>query len=180
MLNDYVVFRKIKEGDVKTFEKVFRLYYTSLYRYAFSITGRKDISEEAVQDVFYNIWRDREQIQIRGSIKNYLFGAVKNHSLRYLEHERVQVQYQEKVLNDSLDTELSPHELLEYKELETVVTNILNKLPDRRRQIFLLHRIEGKKQKEIADYYAISLKTVEAEMTKAYQSLRQGVEKWRK
>ena len=79
MLTDYVVNKRIKEGDVAAFEKIFRLYYTALCMYAFGIIGRKDISEEVVQDVFYNVWKDREKIQILGSIKNYLYGAVKNH-----------------------------------------------------------------------------------------------------
>ncbi len=180
MLNDYIEFKKIKEGDVKAFEKIFRQYYEPLCLYAFSITGRKDISEEIVQEVFYIIWKDREKIQILLSVKNYLFGSVRNQAFNYKEHESVEQRYQDDVLTDDPDTEQSPLELLEYKELENYLTNILNKMPERRKQIFLLHRMEGKKQKDIADIYAVSLKTVEAEMTKACQALRQGIEKWRK
>jgi RNA polymerase sigma-70 factor (ECF subfamily) len=178
MLNDVVVCKKIKEGDVGTFEKIFRQYYTLLCMYACSITGRYDISEEVVQDVFYNIWKDRERISIQLSIKNYLYGAVRNHALRYLEHEQVQRQYEENILNNSLEAELSPQEELEYKELENVITNLLNKMPERRRQIFLMFRMKGKKQKEIAGFFAISIKTVEAEMSKAMQTIRQGIENY--
>ena len=178
MLNDLAVFKKIKEGDVGTFEKIFRQYYTSLCTYASSITGRNDIAEEIVQDVFYNIWKERAHIQMLRSIKNYLFGAVRNHSLRYHEHVVVQQQYQERVLRNDLETDPSPQELLEYKELENVITTLLNKLPERRRQIFLMHRIDGKKQKDIAQIFSISIKTVEAEMSKANQVLRQGVEQY--
>ena len=52
MLEDLLILRKIKEGDIKTFESVFRLYYSPLCLYAFSITGRKDIAEEIVQELF--------------------------------------------------------------------------------------------------------------------------------
>ena len=176
MLNDFAVFKKIKEGDIGTFEKVFRQYYTPLCIYAFGITGRKDISEEVVQDVFYNIWKDKENIQILRSVKNYLYGAVRNHSLRYHEHLMVQERHQEYVRNyNNPEDELSPQDLLEHKELEDLITNILDKLPERRRQIFSMHRMEGKKYMEIADFYSISVKTVEAEMTKAYRALRQGI-----
>ena len=176
MLNDFVVFKKIKEGDISTYEKVFRQYYTQLCIYASGITGCKDTSEEIVQDVFYNIWKDREKIQILRSVKNYLYGAVKNHSLRYREHLMVQERYQEHILSDNNpETDPSPQELLEYKELENVVTNILNKQPERRRQIFFMHRTDGKKYTEIADFFSISVKTVEAEMTKAYRALRQEI-----
>ena len=178
MLNDFVILNKIKEGDIKTFEITFRRYYNSLCIYAFSITGRKDISEEIVQDVFYNLWKGREQISILTTLKNYLYGSVKNHSLRYQEHLKVQETHRDYVRNDNPETELSPQEILEYKELEDIIQKILVKLPERRKQIFQMHRIDGKKYKEIAEFYAISVKTVEAEMTKAYQTLRQGVEKY--
>ena len=171
-------FQKIKEGDAATFEKIFRLYYAALCMYAFSMTGRYDIAEEIIQDVFYNIWKDREHLQVYRSLKNYLYGAVRNHALRYLEQERVQQHYSEMMLNDSPPTDCSPQELLEYKELESLVANLLKKLPERRRQIFLMHRMERKKYKEIADFFAVSVKTVEAEMTKTYQALRQAIEKY--
>ena len=178
MLNDFAVLKKIKEGDVATFETIFRQYYTSLCMYAFGITGCKDMAEEAVQEVFYHIWKGREHITILSSVKNYLYGSVKNQALSYLEHLKVQETYREHILNNYTETERSPQELLEYQELENVITTILDKLPERRRKIFTMHRMEGKKYKEIAVYYAISVKTVEAEMTKAYLALRQGIEKY--
>ena len=180
MPDDFIIFKKIKEGDIKTFEKVFRQFYTPLCIYASGITGRNDISEEIIQDVFYNIWKDKENIQILHSVKNYLYGAVKNHSLRYREHLLVQERHQEYVWNNNNDeSDLSPQELLEYKELEDVVSDILKKLPERRARIFNLHRMDGKKYSEIADFYSISVKTVEAEMTKTYRALRNKIARFR-
>ena len=173
MIDELFIIKRIKEGDVGQFEKIFRHYYTPLCMYAFSITGRKDIAEEIIQELFYKIWKDREQLSIYSSLKNYLYGAVKNQSLQYLEHLSVHRKYEENRLNCGDETDLSPQELLEYQELEELVTTILKKMPERRRRIFLLHRMEGKKQKVIADMLSISLKTVEAEMTKAYRTLRQ-------
>lgn len=179
MLNDVIVFKKIKEGDIKAFERVFRQYYNPLCSYAFGITGRKDISEEVVQDVFYNIWKDREHLQILRSVKNYLYGAVRNQSLRYHEHLLVQERHRAYVVNgENFISEPSPQEQLEYKELEDIINRTLKKLPERRMQIFRMHRVDGKKYKEIADCFSISIKTVEAEMTKAYRTLRQEIEKY--
>lgn len=179
MLNDVAVFKRIKEGDIKIFENVFRQYYTLLCIYAFGITGRKDIAEEVVQDVFYNIWKKRENIHILRSIKNYLYGAVRNQSLQYLEHLTMEERHRLHVLNgENMDAELSPQEKLEYKELEGVIERTLNRLPERRLQIFRMHRMDGKKYKEIADRFSISVKTVEAEMTKAYRALRKEIERY--
>ncbi|MDR2775360.1 MAG: RNA polymerase sigma-70 factor [Tannerella sp.] len=178
MLNDILIFGKIKEGDIKTFEKVFRQYYMPLCIYSSGITGRKEISEEVVQDVFYNIWKERENIRILRSVKNYLYGAVRNQSLRYLEMLSVHERYVENIYHEVQEaSEPSPQEYLEYKELEQLINITLNKLPERRMQIFKMHRMEGKKYKEIAERFSISVKTVEAEMTKAYKTLRREIEK---
>lgn len=179
MLNDVHALRKIKEGDIKTFESVFKLYYSQLTIYAFSITDRQDVAEEIVQDVFYKIWKERENLQIFYSLKSYLYGAVRNQSLQYCEHRNVRERYKEKLLaTGETNSEVNPEDQFLYKELEDIINRTLEKLPERRRQIFGLHRFEGKKYKEIADELSLSVKTIEAEMTKAYQALRKVIENY--
>lgn len=184
MLNDIFLVRKIKEGDIKTYEHVFRFYYSQLKIYAFSITEREDIAEEVVQDLFYKIWKERESLQITRSLKSYLYTAVRNQSLQYWEHRNVQERHRQKVLADSENgttvPETNPEEHLLYRELEDIISRTLARLPERRRQIFTLYRLEGKKYKEIAEDLSLSVKTVEAEMTKTYQILKQEIEKYLK
>lgn len=178
MLSDLLILKKIKEGDITVYEQVFRQYYTSLCFYAFGITQRKDIAEEIVQELFYVLWRDRGSIEILRSLKNYLYAAVRNQSLHYLEHQQVRMRYYESHYQEN--SELSPQETLEYKELETLVEQTLKKMPERRSQIFEMHRFKGEKYKDIAKSMSVSVKTVEAEMTKAYKMLRLELEKYRK
>jgi RNA polymerase sigma-70 factor (ECF subfamily) len=179
MLNDYIEFKKNKEGDIKAFEKIFRRYYSPLYLYALSITGQKEAAEEIVQNTFYTIWKEKEKIQILHSIKSYLYKSVKNRSLQYLEHLQVREKYRENVLLQyNLVFEPAPDELLEYKELEEALRQALRKLPERRRKIFHMYRTKGRKYKEIAESLSISIKTVEAEMAKAYRTLRKEIEKY--
>ena len=71
MLNELSEVIRIKEGDIKTFENVFKRFYSPLLYYSAGITGRHDIAEEIIQDVFYVIWRDRESLQIFKSLKSY-------------------------------------------------------------------------------------------------------------
>lgn len=177
MPDNLFVLKKIKEGNIKTFEKVFREYYIPLCYYSTSITGRMDVAEEIIQDLFYKIWRDRESLRIYSSLKNYLYGAVRNKSLQYHEHKQVQEKHKQTVLtHENESSAYTPDKELEYKELETLVQRTLEKMPDRRRKIFRMHRFEKKKYAEIAHIFSISIKTVEAEMTKALQSLRKEIE----
>ena len=178
MLNDLFILAKIKEGDVKTFEHVFRLYYTPLCLYAASITGRMDAAEEIVQELFYVFWKEKERLQLFYSIKSYLYGAVRNQSLQYCEHQEVRNRYREAVISGEKPDEQTPdpQDLIEYKELEKLIDRALHKLPERRLRIFRMHRFEGKKYTEIASNLSLSVKTVEAEMTKALRVLREEIE----
>lgn len=179
MLNELFVLKKIKEGDIKAFERVFRLYYSPLCLYAVSITGRMDAAEEIVQELFYVFWKERETLQILYSLKSYLYGATRNKALQYCEHLEVRERHREAVLSREQEEKPSdPQDMLEYKELETLINRTLKKLPERRLRIFRMHRFEGKKYAEIASALSLSIKTVEAEMTKALQTLRKEIENY--
>lgn len=179
MLNEFFIVRKIKEGDIKAFEQVFRRYYSPLCLYALGIIGRRDVAEELIQELFYVLWRDRESLQIFTSLNGYLYKAVRNRSLQYCEHRQVRDLYMSKTTSETEERSAStPEEQLEYKELNELINKILNKMPERRIKIFRMQRFEGKKYAEIAKILSISIKTVEAEMTKALQSLRKEIENY--
>ncbi len=179
MLNDLLVLKQIREGNIKAFETVFRLYYSPLCLYAASITGRWEIAEEIVQELFYICWKDRENLHVFCSLKSYLYKAARNRSLQYLEHRTVCSRHEETVqAATSASSTSSPEEELEYKELKKIVARALDGLPSRRKQIFLMHRTQGMKYTEIAARLGLSVKTVEAEMTKALQKLRQEIEQY--
>ena len=179
MLTDILILKRIREGDIKTFESVFKQYYSSLYLYAFSITGERPVSEEIVQELFYVLWRDRESIQILHSIKSYLYKSVRNSSYQHLEHLSVREKHRESIVNKiNKQNSTNPLEELENRELEDIINRTLREMPQRRSRIFRMHRFEGKKYKEIAEYFSLSVKTVEAEMTKVYQVLRKEIEKY--
>lgn len=179
MLNDLFVLTKIKEGDVKAFEGIFRRYYSPLCLYAAGITGNMDVAEEIVQELFYVFWKEKEKLQVFRSIKSYLYGAVRNQALQYCEHLEVRNRYRETVLTANQYSKPSdPQDHLEYKELENLINSTLRKLPQRRLRIFRMHRFEGKKYAEIASALSLSVKTVEAEMTKALQTLRKEIENY--
>ena len=157
---DLFVLKKIKEGDIKAFESIFRLYYTPLCLYATSITGEQEVAEEIVQDLFYVFWKERESLPILRSIKNYLYGATRNRSLQYLEHREVRYRYRNTVLaRENPESEsYTPQDQLEYKELQSLVNRALGKLPERRLRIFRMHRFEGMKYAEIASSLSLSIR----------------------
>ena len=99
MLNDLLTLTKIREGDIKAFEDVFRRYYSPLCWYAMSITGSMEAAEEIVEELFYGFLRDRERLPLFRSMKSYLYVAVRNQSFQYCEHLEVRNKYREFVLS---------------------------------------------------------------------------------
>lgn len=179
MLNDMFILARIKEGDIKTFEKLFRRYYPPLCWYAAGITGEMDTAEEIVEELFYTLWKKRESIHILHSVKSYLYGAVRREAFQYCEHRQVRNRYRDKMLAEGRpEMSSGPQERMEYLELQRLINKTLQKLPRRRFVIFRMHRIDGKKYAEIASLLSISVKTVEAEMTKTLRILRNEIENY--
>ena len=177
MWNEPAAIRNIKAGDIGAFERVFRRYYAPLHAYAAGLTGRADIAEEIVQEFFYRWWKDHSQIDIRQSLGGYLYRSVRNLSLQYLEHLQVQSKHQQSIVRVIDRPDPDPQQELECNELNELIGRVLAGFPERRLKIFEMFRYEGKSYREIANTYALSPRTIEAEMGKAYKVLRKEIEK---
>jgi len=173
-----VLYTKVRDGDIRAYETLFRRYYESLCLYGNKITKDMDVAEEIVQELFYTLWKDRASLRIVMSVKPYLYGAVRNRALQYLEHLQVREQYYQRMTANGQpesDPHDSPQKILEYKELEQRLDVALESLPKRRRDIFRMNRFEGMKYEQIAREMSLSVKTIEAEMSKTLQVLRKSL-----
>jgi len=166
---------RIKQNDLSEFEELFKSYYNPLCNYVYSIVKDKDQSEEIVQEFFYNYWKNRKEISIKLSLKAYIYRSVRNSAIRYLQHKQIEQKYLNNLHSEDLVT--SPSLTMEYSEMNEVVETTLSQLPERCRQIFELSRYNGLKYHEIADLLSISVKTVEADMSKALFTFRQNLGK---
>lgn len=172
---------QIKNSDIKAFESLFRAYYAQLCHFAFGFVKDMDTAEEIVQDFFYNYWKNRESISFQTSTKAYLYQAIKNNSLKYLDKVSVRRRYASEVMANTSEENLSSlSDELDGRELEKTINETLKELPERCSQIFLMSRFEGLKYHEIADKLSISVKTVEANMSKALQAFREKLNTGRK
>jgi len=174
MTDDFILFGKIQNGDIEAFEQLFRRYHVRMCAYAAGITGRFDTAEDAVQDVFYGIWKNRANLHVSISASGYLYRAVRNQSLRYIE----EMQIGETPDFTTPDSDNTPQEQLEYAELERIIEQTIAQMTERMQHIFGMYRNERLKYAEIANRLNVSVKTVEADMTKAYAQLRRATEKY--
>jgi len=171
--------RKIRRGDIEAFEKLFHRFYPGLCSYAETLVRKYEVAEEVVQDVFYNIWKNRESLMISRSWQSYLYRSVYNNSMMYLRKNRREILLEEGVDTDRERTSSDPDQELQYREISQLVSSTIQELPERTREIFRLNRQEGLRYKEIAERLSISVKTVEANMGRALKALRTSLGKYR-
>jgi RNA polymerase sigma-70 factor (ECF subfamily) len=172
MLRDSEIVRRIRQGDAVQFESLFRSSYVSLVRYAKTLIKDHDTAEEIVQDLFFRLWKDKDKLQIESSLNGYLFRAVHNSCLHYINHNKVVEKYAREMAVMEQETNESPTDILHYRELQAKIAAILERLPEKCGKIFCMSRFEGLKYSEIAEKLSISVKTVEANMGRALKEFR--------
>jgi len=171
--NTYVeIVEKIRSGDQCAFESMFHSYYSKLCVFSNSHVKSLDVARDVVQEVFIKIWDNRQDFEIRHSLKAYLYQAVRNQSLNYIEKSNQKRRLSESFRkHEDLKREEHPSGL-NTEELTQKVWKLVDKLPERRRSIFILYRKHGLSYKEIAEVMDIKRKTVENQMGKSLQFLR--------
>lgn len=172
MASDNQIIRRIRNGDIKEFETLFRSSYNALVAYARTILKDTDTAEEIVQELFYVLWRDRGKIKIKTSVNAYLFRSVYNRCMHHIEHKKVMIKHENEVKKNLHGNYGDPEDEIYYKELHEKVAGIIERLPGRCAKIFCMSRFEGLKYNEIAEEMSISVKTVEANMSKALKEFR--------
>lgn len=166
--NEEVLLQKVKAGDEYAFELVFKNYYPHLVLLAQKYLGDRDLSESIVQSVFVNMWEKREITDIR-SLRGFLVVAVRNRCTNELKHQQVVREYENANSNGAEGVWLTFNENIYLQQINKVI----DELPEQRRKIFKMSRMDGLKYREIADKLNISPKTVEAQMGKALKYLRE-------
>ncbi|MCK4346651.1 MAG: sigma-70 family RNA polymerase sigma factor, partial [Bacteroidales bacterium] len=91
---DKFLLSNIQKNNKKAFDALFRKYYPSLCQLAFLIVKSEEIAEEVVQEIFINIWEQRNRLKIKKSLRSYLFTATRNKALNYLSSEKKRLVYE--------------------------------------------------------------------------------------
>lgn len=154
------------------FETLFSQWYAPLCRVAYRMVRDKDAAEDLVQEVFVKYWERNRDFNADEHPKAYLYKAVYNSSLNFLTAQKRTVHTESERWEDWKSSGQTDGPLLA-QDVETAVENGLSDLPPGCKTVFLMSRNEEMTYTEIADNLGISIKTVEAQMSKALRILRQ-------
>lgn len=170
---DFFLFSLMQKGDETAFDFLFKSYYSGLCVYAEQFLGDLSDAEEVVQSVFVKFWERRENIQIKVSLREYLFKIVYNKCLDFIKHEKVRRNYADKVrLQPIPEFNISDtNNFLEF-EIRGIFNETMELLPPECKKVFMLSRIQNLKNREIAEKLGLSIKTVENQIGKALKIFR--------
>lgn len=166
----------LRKGDKKAYEAVYDEFFGVLYHLCINYLHDDKVSEELVQDTFMKLWEIRETLNDQINIRNFLYTITKNNCLNYLRNQKISLKHQENIKYLEMQFNYEALEklgnYLQFEELREKIDEAISKLPAEVIETFKLSRFEELSYREIADKQGISVKTVEARISKALRILR--------
>lgn len=168
--NEATLVYSLSKGNILAFNALYREYSSRLYRFAYGYLKSEEEAEELVQEVFMIIWEKRAELKADLSFRSFLFTIAFNIIRKHFRTRACLSEYLKTGVSDPLDTQTT--QKITYDSLYQYLTELVDKLPQRRREIFIKSRLGGKSIKEISDEMKISHKTVENQLTDALKFIR--------
>lgn len=168
---------RVRGGDAAAFEAVFRRYYRRLFAFVETYVHSPETAEDITVDVFVRIWERRADWALRGTLKSYLYGAVRNEALAHLRRRRMVERAHAEAAHGARSPGMgalpaAADAEVQARELSEAVESGIDALPERTREAFVLHRKHGLSYAEVGRAMGISPRTVEVLIRRAFKALR--------
>lgn len=170
--HDLILISRLRNGEESALTQLYNEFWQSLYISAYNILKDKELCEDIIQDIFMNIWHNREKLEIHISLKGYMYACARYQVFNQLKKNKDKFHVE---LFDDLDKRFqytTPETQLMHEELVQQINSIVETLPEKCQLVYRLSREEQLTHKEIAERLEISTKTVENHITKALQVIR--------
>lgn len=163
--------KKLISGEEKAYILLLEKYHQQLNAYAVTLTHNQSTAQDIVQNVFLKTWKSRKKLNPEFSIRNFLYKCIYNEFLNSYQKNKSVVLLNQKYIEYSHEVAVEMDNNMMSKMME-IVNREINKLPPKCQKVFILSKKEGLTNSEIADYLDVSIKTVEAQITKAFRILK--------
>jgi len=169
--NNKTLIENLKKGEESAYIFLLNKYHRQLHAYALTLVHDQAMAQDIVQNVFFKTWKSRKKLNETFSIRSFLYKCVYNEFINTYQKRKKAMLLHQKYVEFTRDVINSTEE----NNIETLIEMLnreIKKLPPKCQAIFLLSKKEGLTNHEIADYLDISIKTVEAQITKAFFILK--------
>ena len=165
--------------NADSFDELYLAYYPAMLSYA-RMFLRDQWAEDVVQDVFFNIWKNRHRISTDDPLYKYLLKAVYNRAINYIWKHKRDTEYRswygsqiDRMVFDYYDPDKNPILAKIYdNDIRQQLRQAVDELPDKRREIFRMRFFENMSNKEIGERLGLTVSTVENHMYLALKNLR--------
>lgn len=164
----------LRSGNILVFNQIFEIYSARLFLFAKGYLKSVEDSEELVQEVFTTIWEKRDQLKNGFSFKSYIFTIAFNIIKKHFRQKARFKKFANEELLEDLTSETSQQ--IDYNSLKSYILSLAEALPEKRRNVFIKSRFEGFSNKEIADKFGLTKKTVENHLNLALKEIRNKME----
>ncbi|PUZ29391.1 hypothetical protein DCC81_08065 [Chitinophaga parva] len=170
--NDLALVAGMKAHHHPSYEALYNKYAGPLFVFAAGKLHSREVAEELVHDVFIRLWEKRAQLDIQTHVGAYLFRMMRNEILQYLRSARNTQPFIDEMLALEVSAGGASDAIIAAREMETQLQGIINSLPEKCREIFILSREQDLSIKEIASQLDVAEQTVKNQLTKALSVLR--------
>ncbi len=170
--SDILLVDRLRNGDESALTELYNRFWQLLFMSSYNVIKDRELCEDIIQDIFMNIWHNREKLEIHISLKGYMYACARYQVFNHLKKNKDKIHVE---LFDDLEKRFqhsTPETEMMHDELVHQINLIIETLPDKCRIVYKLSREEQLSHKEIAERLDISTKTVENHITKALQVIR--------
>jgi RNA polymerase sigma-70 factor (ECF subfamily) len=174
--SDEEVWQELKKGDKTALECIFHRYYADLYRYGIKFSGQRVLVEDEIQALFLKIWGNRQNLGDVTGVKTYLWTALR----RRLIDKKKRDTHRESLLKKKLkeqEMQFSAEEVMIHREYQNyqskALTEALNRLSEKHREVLFLKYYEGMSYEEIEHIMDINYQTARNYVYQGVKALRE-------
>jgi RNA polymerase sigma-70 factor (ECF subfamily) len=169
---DIELVERLQKGDVEAFDLIYDKYSGKLYAFGLKYLRSTAETEELVQSVFLKLWENYNSLKKESSFKSYLFTIAYNNICNQFRKRNYNQKFIADTLYENSFSSTDTEDDIDYKSFLDHVHQIINKLPEKQKKVFLKSRQEGKSSKEIAEELNLSPGTVDNYTSEALKFIR--------
>lgn len=170
--NEAVLLSGVRQGDVKSFEAIYRIYSPRLFGNILKLVKSATVAEELLQDVFQRLWEYRERIDPEKCFRSYLFTIAQNLVFDYFNKTSRQRIVENYIQNAGAKALYNFSYLLEEKEIVHILNEAIQQLPPQRKLVYTLCKVEGRSYEDVSKNLGISISTISDHIVKATKSIK--------
>lgn len=166
-----ILVQSLIEGEEKAYKFLLNKFHRKLHAYALTLVNDHSMAQDIVQNVFLKTWKSRLKLKPEFSIQSFLYKSVYNEFINTYQQNKAMMLLQKKYI-ESIQNVVETTDDSSIEQMMAVINKEIQNLPPKCKQVFILSKKEGLTNIEIAEHLDVSIKTVEAQISKAFKILK--------